>query len=788
MFVSMNWIKEYVDLEDQNIEELIKRFTLSTAEVEDIYYKGRDISGVIVAEITAVEKHPNSKKLHLLKVNTGKETVDVVCGAPNVSVGQRVAFATVGGRVCAGEIGKATIAGYDSYGMCCGADELGIADGHLGLMEIDKDCPLGTDIKELYPLIEDIIFEVDNKSLTNRPDLWGHYGIAREFAALTGKELKTLSLSEIIYDGDKKISVTVGSPELLYRYSCLEISGIQKNRSPMDMQIRLYYCGMRAINLLADITNYIMLELGQPMHAFDARKISEICVATPSSPAKFTTLDGIEREINENTLMINNGTTPVAIAGIMGGLDSEIVDNTGSLVLESANFDGVSIRKTSSRLGLRTDASMRYEKILDPELTLVAIKRFIKLVSQIDEGAFVSSQLTDVYVKKYEDIVITFDKSYVDRYTGIDISEEKIKNTLELLGFKVRLENHEFTVTVPTWRATKDVTIKADIIEEITRIYGYDNFEITTTKSLLQPVRKSVSKDDDANIKNILVQRFGMHEVHSYIWCDAKKYKRLGIDVEDNVKILNIATSENGTIRNSMLPTMLTFVYENKGFSDKFGVFEIGRTVKGVLENGECNERRSLGFALYGKNESEKDLYFKAVEMLCTLACEIKHCKIEFKKISPKHSFQHPKNTSEISVSGIVIGEISTLHPQNLSKIDKNAVVVCAEIDLESFYKVQVKPIAYKEPSKFPSVDFDLSMIISEGKSYRDAEKAWIELLNGELSAVKVIDVYELDNSKSITVRFTFSSYEKTLSMEEVQSLMDKIICGLNQNGIIPRI
>ncbi len=787
MFVSMNWIKEYVDLSGQNIEELIKRFTLSTAEVEDICYKGRDISGVIVAEITALEKHPNSKKLHLLKVNTGKETVDVVCGAPNVSVGQRVAFATVGGRVCAGEIGKATIAGYDSYGMCCGADELGIADGHLGLMEIDKDCPLGTDIKELYPLIEDIIFEVDNKSLTNRPDLWGHYGIAREFAALTGQELKPLDLSEIVYSGDKKISVSVGSPELLYRYSCLEISGIKKNRSPMDMQIRLYYCGMRAINLLADITNYIMLELGQPMHAFDSRKISEICVSTPRSTAKFTTLDGICREINENTLMINSGNIPVAIAGIMGGLDSEIIDNTDALVLESANFDGVSVRKTSSRLGLRTDASMRYEKILDPELTVVAIKRFIKLVSQIDEGAFVSSQLTDVYVKKYEEIVINFDKNFVDRYTGIDISEEKIEKTLKLLGFKVQLENHKFTVAVPTWRATKDVTIKADIIEEITRIYGYDNFEITTTKSLLKPVRKSVSKEDDTNIKNIFVQCFGMHEVHSYIWCDAKKYKKLGIDVEDNVKILNISTSENGTLRNSMLPTMLTFVYENKGFSDKFGVFEIGRTVKGILENGECNERRTLGFALYGKNESEKELYFKAIEMLRTLAGEIKHSEIRFNKISPRHTFQHPKNTSEIVIGGVEVGVISTLHPQNLSKIDKNAVVVCAEIDLESFYKVQVKPILYKEPSKFPSIDFDLSMIISEGKSYKDAENAWSELFKAELSAVRIIDIYELENSKSITVRFTFSSYEKTLSMDEVQILIDNIIDRLNQNGITPR-
>ena len=290
-----------------------------------------------------------------------------------------------------------------------------------------------------------------------------------------------------------------------------------------------------------------MLELGQPMHAFDAKKIDSIRIATPDKSGKFTTLDGSEREINENTLMIYNGETPVAIAGIMGGLDSEIVDSTDSLVLESANFDGISVRKTSSRLGLRTDASMRYEKILDPELTVTAIKRFVYLLKNIDSGAYVSSDLTDEYVRKYDSVVITFDKKFVDRYTGIDISEERIEKTLTFLGFGVKEENSTFTVSVPTWRATKDVTIKADIIEEITRIYGYDNFDIATTRSLLRPVRRTVSKDEDGSIKNILVQRFGLHEVHSYIWCDGKKYKKLGIDVEDNVRILNIPTPENGT-------------------------------------------------------------------------------------------------------------------------------------------------------------------------------------------------------------------------------------------------
>ncbi len=783
MFVSMNWIKEYVDLSNENIEELIHRFTLSTAEVEDIIYKGRDVQGVIVAEIISVEKHPDSKKLHLLKVNTGNDILDIVCGAPNVEVGQRVALATIGGRVCAGEIGKARIAGYDSYGMCCGADELGIGEGHTGLMPIDVDVPLGTDIKDVYP-IDDIIFEVDNKSLTNRPDLWGHYGIAREFAALTGKKLKPLDLSEIVYGGDKAIPVTVTREDLLYRYSCLEMSGITKNRSPLWMQIRLFYCGMRGINLLADLTNYIMLELGQPTHAFDASKIDAIKVGTPDAPMTFTTLDGNDREITENTLMIYNNDVPVAVAGIMGGLDSEIVDNTGAVVLESANFDGVCVRKSSSRLGLRTDASMRYEKILDPELTLIAIKRFIYLLTSIDGGAYISSKLTDCYVQKYPTISLTFGKGYVDRYTGIDISEEQIERTLTLLGFGVEKNGSDFTVTVPSWRATKDVTIKADIIEEITRIYGYDNFDITTTRSLLKPVRKSVNKDDDGAIKNLLVQRFALHEVHSYLWCDGKKYKKLGIEVEENVRILNIPTPENGTLRASMMPTMLTFLYENKGFSDSYGIFEIGRVIKGLRENGECDERRTLSFALYSKTASEKETYLKAVSMIRTLCREIKHAEPSFAKITPEHNYQHPKNTASVSVGDTRVGVLCTLHPTNLDKLDKTAAVVVCEIDLDTFYGAAVAPVRYTEPSRFPGIDIDLSMVMTEGVRFGDAATAWEKVNCPLLTAATVTDIYEGENFKSVTVRLTFSSDERTLSMDEIQPVVDTVITNLAEVGI----
>lgn len=372
MFVSINWIKEYVDLEGLDVKKLIDNFTLATAEVEEVYVKGAEIKNVVVGEILSVEPHPQSQKLHLLKVDAGSKVADIVCGAPNVREGMKVALALAPAHVPGAEITETAIAGFKSEGMCCSGKELGISDDHSGILELKTSAANGTDIKDIYP-IDDIVFEVDNKSLTNRPDLWGHYGIAREFAALTGRELKPLELGDLSYDGDYTVPVSIGREDLVYRYTALKMDNITVSESPLDMQIRLYYCGMRAINLLADVTNYIMLEVGQPTHAFNAAMIDSIRVDTPEEPMKFTTLDGIERDIDEETLMIYNNDTPVAIAGIMGGLDSEIVEDTGAVVLESACFDGVSVRKSSSRLAHRTDSSARYEKMLDPELTMVSI-------------------------------------------------------------------------------------------------------------------------------------------------------------------------------------------------------------------------------------------------------------------------------------------------------------------------------------------------------------------------------------------------------------------------------
>ena len=785
MLISMNWVNDFVDLSGLDLEKLIHQFTLSTAEVEDVYHMGGDIENVVVARILSVENHPDSKKLHLLKVDAGDKVYDCVCGAPNVREGMTVAFAREGGKVGGMAITCARIAGVESHGMCCSEKELGISADHSGLWEITDDLPLGTPVTEAYA-IRDVVFEVDNKSLTNRPDLWGHYGIAREFAALTGRALKPVTRMDLTpYKDLAPIDIDVIDRELCFRYTGLKVRNITKKVSPVDMRIRLFYCGMRAINLLADLTNYLMLELGQPMHAFDCAKVDSIQVKRFDKPFDFETLDGVQRRVDENTLMICSKGEPVAIAGIMGGLSSEIEDDTDSLLLESANFDAVSVRKSSTRLGLRTDASMRYEKTLDPELTTTAIEHFMQLLTEIDPGVEIISAMTDVYVRHYDKIDLSFDKKYVDRYTGIDISNEQILNTLNALGFNASLSGETFTVHVPSWRATKDVTIKADIIEEITRIYGYDNFKITSTKSALAPVLRTVNSNDDRFAKDLLVQRYGLHEVHSYIWCDAKKYKELNIEIEDNVRVINAMTPDHVVLRRSMVPTMISYVNENKSYANEFGIFEIARVVEGLREDGLCNERKHLGVALYSRTRSEKDVYLGLRDLMASIATELKHRPFEFRIAEAKHNWQHPRNTAEIWLDNVCLGFITVIHPAVQSKIDKKAVVVAAELDMDAFSALPASVIRYDEPSKFPGIDIDLSLVVSDTQTYSALAAAWADV-TPLLKKVALIDSYT-GAVKSITLRFTFSSMEKTLSKTEVQGWVDTIVERLGAMGVTLR-
>jgi phenylalanyl-tRNA synthetase beta chain len=786
----MNWISEFTDLSGIDLKELIGRFTLATAEVEGIHEKGKDIRGVVVGKIIEINDHPNSKKLHLVKVDIGKETVGCVCGAPNVFVGAVVPFATLGGQVGELEIMEAKIAGEISHGMCCSEKELGISEDHSGLMILDDIYQLGTDIKEIMQ-IDDTIFEVDNKSLTNRPDLWGHYGIAREISVLTKRPLKPLEVIDTgIYKELKAIDVKVENIDKCYRYSCLSIANITQKKSPINMRIRLSYCGMRPINLLADLTNYLMMELAQPMHAFDHKKVSTIRVKTYPEVVDFTTLDSVERKVDTDTLLICDDKEPVAIAGIMGGERSEITEDTNSVLLESANFEGVSVRRSATRLGLRTDASSRYEKTLDPELTIPAIERFLKLLVDIDPGAQVTSSLTDCYVKKYDTIKIDFDKAYVDKYTGIDISSDRIGDTLSALGFGVTRDKDNFSLVVPSWRATKDVTMKADIIEEITRIYGYDNFDICSTKSYLVPVRHSIERSDEYRMKELLTERYAMNEVHSYIWYDNKMNKELGIQTDPNIRVVNSLASENDTIRSTMIPSLLGFVSRNVDNFPEMGMYEIGRVAEGLDAEGLAKERKKLAFVVASKKLSEKEVYFKCKEIIEQLIQAIKNVSPSFalNKELAKSNYVHPVNSASIFLKDKEIGYFSILDPRVKNKIDKKLNVAFAEIDTAELLEIAAESLRYTEISKYPGVTIDLSLLTEKSLRYESIVSYIKEYTCEYLQGVRLVDIFEdeklLASKKSVTIRLEFGSMDRTLEGSEIQNMVDEILTLLATKGL----
>lgn len=789
MYISINWIKDFVNLDGLDVNEVISRFALATAEVEGIEKKGENISGVIVGEIKAVSEIPESKKLHKLTVFDGKKEVQVMCGAPNVKEGMLVAFAPVGSIVQGIHIDKAVLAGYESFGMCMSAKELGISDDHTGLMELFGVVP-GTNIKDIMD-IDDIIFEVDNKSLTNRPDLWGHFGIAREIAAITKRQLKPLELEDLEqYANLAKLNIDVQDTEKCLRYSALAIENITQKVSPINMGIRLYYTGSRQINLLADLTNYIMLELGQPMHAFDKSLISSINVKSVEEDTEFVTLDSNKRILPKDSLVICNKDVPVAVAGIMGGENTEIKDTTNSLMLESACFDAMAIRKTAIKLGLRTDASARYEKTLDPELTLLAIQRFVYLLKQIDSGIEVVSSFTDVYVKHYPVRVIEITHEYIEKRIGIKISMEQMAEVLIRLGFRVNVLEDKMQVTVPSYRATKDVSIKADLVEEIARVYGYDNILPKSKVTELKIVRKDVAKENEYTIKDLLSKKYNMSEIHSYVWYDTKKNLELGIKTEDNIKIINSIDAENSVLRATMIPTMLCAVDKNIKYMSDVRIFEIGKVWKYPVKGQNCIESTNLGLAIASKAENEETVIKDVLNMIQNITKTTKNLKVNFVDMGEKlqYSWLNPINSCYIYCDKICLGYISTLNLSINNNIDKKMSCIVAELYIDELNKLEQKEVVVKDISKYQTVTFDLSFIVPKDTKYETftkiLESKSIELLvNTEL-----VDIFEneekLAGNKSVTLRFTLCSDEHTLTSDEITNARETILELFETNKI----
>jgi len=787
MKISMNWISDYVDISGLDMKELAYKFTMSTAEIEEVEVKGEDIKNVVAGRILTCDEIPESKKLHKLTVDTGDGIVQCMCGAPNAKAGIVVPFAKVGGMVSGIEIGQAKLAGYDSFGMCCSAKELGISDDHSGLMILDENIKVGTDIKEILP-IEDVIWEVDNKSITNRPDLWGHYGIAREIAAITGRELKKMPDSDLEqYSNLPKIPVDI-EDDRCTRYACMVFDNVTREQSTYEMQVRLFYCGMRAISFLVDLTNYIMLDVGQPMHAFEREGIEKIVVRA-SRGEKFTTLDNVEREVGAETLFICNNDIPIALAGIMGGLDSEVTENTKSIILESANFDAGMIRRNAAKLGMRTEASARYEKTLDSQYVIDALKRFVYLLLRDDENAKVTGGLTDTIRKPQKEIIINITKKYIDEYIGQELPLEKIVSILESLKFDVKVNDEEITVGVPTFRASKDVSIKADIVEEVSRIYGFDNIVPTPMSVPITALKVNHERETEYKIKSLLAEGFGLSEVHSYLWYDNKFNVEVGIGNLEGIKLLSPSAPELADIRQEMASTLLKFASENKKNFSEFGIFDVGSVAP--IKDERFTENKQLGILIASKKDNENDLFYKMKGIINQILNITKNAEVSYKVLEDKKCWMNPVKTAKIICDDIEIGYITTLHPKIKNNIDKKLNIALAEINLFKLYKLIYNEFVFSAVSKYPEISFDLSLLVDIDKEFESVKKDLDNFESPIIIGTKFVDLYKgvglPDGKKSITFTFVWGAKDHTLTGEEVEKEKENLLQYLSSKGYTSR-
>lgn len=775
MLISCNKLKSYIkDSNDIDWLNIWSTFTIRTAEVEGVKVVGSTFSSVVVAEILECVDHPDSDHLHVLKVDCGeKEPIQVVCGAPNVRVGLKTAYVRVGGNIDGMEIKARPLRGIVSNGMCCSGRELGISDNHDGILELPNDWKNGTDIKTLLP-IEDIIVEIDNKSLTNRPDLWGHYGIAREICAITNHELIPLEIEEIKNDKED-LNIVIKNPELCYRYCGLKIDNIKNNQTPLDMQVFLYYVGMRSISLLVDLTNYLMLELGQPMHAFDARVVKNIEVGLANDLDTYTTLDGVERTLSSEMLMIKNENKYFGIAGVMGGLDSEILPDTTSTFIESATFHAGNIRRTAAKLGLRTEASARYEKSLDPNMTDFAIKRFVYLLRKENKDLSIASNLTDVYPNPVKEEQIILDKKTLNIYMGKELEDNLVKTILESLGFQVTIEDDAYQVLVPSFRATKDIKIKQDIIEEIARIYGLENFTPKPLKLDLVPVEHETIFNQEYEVKKLLATKFDASEVHSYLWYDTSLLNTLGIE-KNNVKLLG--KESNHILRDDLSFSLLNIVRENFKNKTNFKIFEIGTIIK------DNQNHRILSIILADDEKNLEKNYQDAKKMIKYLFKTIKNIEVRLVNNVNEKNYYNESLGNNIMIGSKKLGELNVLSKSITNKLSKKKTVVTIDIDFDRFVELTYQDKLAKEVSKYPSVELDYTIIVGKEDKYKVLSEILAEFKSPIIQNVILVDHYEDDYEKKFTIRYTVGSDDKTLDGKELNDFKEKFIEHIRKSGL----
>ncbi|MDX9778720.1 MAG: phenylalanine--tRNA ligase subunit beta [Patescibacteria group bacterium] len=799
MYLSLNCLKDFVKIpakiEAEHIAELL---TMHTVEVESWRRQQDDFNKVVVAKVLSVAPHPNADRLRLAKVDYKKEVLDIVCGASNLQAGQKVALALIGAKLPNGlEIKESEIRGEKSFGMICAEDELGLGDDHEGILVLSDKAKVGQPLAE-YLSLNDIIFEIDNKSLSNRGDLWGHYGMARELSVLLKSPLKeAINISEELIKPkvNEKLNVKVEDKKICSRYIAVKINNVKAIESPAWLKDRLSALGVKPINALVDITNYVMLELGQPLHVFDATNIKKIIVHQTKEEASLETLDEKERVLNPGTIVISNQEEIIAIAGIMGGLNSAIKEDTSSIILEAATFDAVSIRRSSQALNLRTDASMRFEKTLDPFLPQLAWQRAWQLIKEIMPEAELASAINDSFLDVPKEKEIEFNFSWLKKSLGYDISRKDVLYILEHLGFQVVAEKNLFKVKVPSWRAIKDVNIPEDILEEIARVLGYNQVPVLLPTASLQMPIVNTEREFEYKIKDVLSGAGAMNEVYNYSFVGESALTKLNLSSDHYLSLLNPMNNNHELLRQNLFVGLMSNVRLNQFNFDNFAIFEIGRVFlnsPGIfLKNDSKNDDhlpyqgKRLGMLVAGDKADEVLIKLKSLIKLLLNALLPKGL-IEFVALENNPSWSEKNRAAQIVCLGKNIGVVGQYNKQAASVFGVKTKVAIAEINLPDLMSLWQKNtnLNYEASPKYPAVSRDVAFVVDEKIMYNDF---WKELINFHplLIAADLFDIYQGENlgvnKKSWAFHLTYQDNSQTLTSTLVDNIQAQLVTHLQE-------
>ena len=792
MLISLNWLKQYIDLDGIEINEMENALTMIGQEVEKIDIVGGNLDKVVVAHLEEVKKHPNADSLTLCKVNNGKEILQIVCGATNHKTGDKVALAQVGARLKEDfTIKKGKIRGEESNGMLCSEDELGIGSDKDGIIILPEDAPVGVPFKD-YLGINDTVFELE--ITPNRPDCLSHIGIARELSAYYGKELKypeTEIKNEIEEKTSDNVKVTIEDSNLSRRYVTRILKNVTVKESPKWLKERIEAVGLRSINNIVDVSNFILMEMNHPNHVFDLDKIegNEIKVKSAVKGDKLVTLDEQERELEDGDIVICDSKKILALGGVMGGLDSEVTDNTKNILLEVAHFNSQNVRKTSRRLTLSSDSSYRFERGIDVEDSIKVINRLANLIQEVAGGEILNGYV-DVYPVPHENKVAELNFERLNRFVGKVIPREKVIEILRNLEIDVKDNGETLTLTAPSYRG--DLELEQDYFEEVIRMYGFDNIEnILPRVDINKNSTLDTTKLTD-RVKTICAS-VGLKEVinYSFIPKDAlQKLKFTGVSEDKLIDISNPITEDFVTMRPTLLYSLIKNAKDNMNRNvSNIRFFEASRTFEKAEELAK--EDIKVGIILAGENDktlwNPKPVHYDFYD-LKGIVEEI-FSKLKFQSFSIKRSVQtefHPGRSADVFVGKEYIGSFGEIHPDVLENFGLNKkTVLVAEFNIELIKKYINKPFVYQGIVKYPAVPRDLALVMNENILVGDVLKT-IEKIDKKVEKVELFDIYQgigvEPGKKSVAISILLRDNSKTLEEKEINDIIDKILAKMKKD------